>query len=68
MPLLMKQRNGEPWTQEDLTELRVHLRSLSVIGPYALVVILPGSYVLFPLLAWWLDRHRQKRVAGPDSS
>jgi hypothetical protein len=68
MPLLMKQRNGEPWTQEDLTELRVHLRSLSVIGPYALVVILPGSYVLFPLLAWWLDRRRQKRVAGPDSS
>lgn len=68
MPLLMKQRNGERWTQEDLSELRAHLRSLSAISPYALVVLLPGSSVLLALLAWWLDRRRQKRPAGPDRS
>ena len=51
MPLLMKQRNGKRWTQQDMTELRSRLRSLITISPYLVVILLPGSYCLFPLLA-----------------
>ncbi len=58
MPLLMKQRNHGNWTAEDRAELRVHLRRLSNLSPYLVVLALPGSFVLLPALAWWLDRRR----------
>lgn len=61
MPLLMKQRNGAPWTADERKELVDHLRRLSSLGPYLLALIAPGSFVLLPLMAWWLDRRRKKR-------
>ena len=68
MPLLMKQRNQQRWTVEDKAELRSHLRRLSNISPYLIVLALPGSFILLPALAWWLDRRRNRtpgaRVAG----
>lgn len=60
MPLLMKQRNKQAWTPEDRDELKVHLRRLSSISPYLLVLALPGSVLLLPALAWWLDRRRTR--------
>jgi len=63
MPLLMKQRNKGRWTAEDKAELRVHLRRLSDLSPYLVVLALPGSFILLPALAWWLDR-RRNRVRG----
>jgi len=65
MPLLMKQRNGAPWASEERAELVRHLRRLTSIGPYFLALIAPGSFLLLPLLAWWLDRRRAKRPAPP---
>jgi hypothetical protein len=59
MPLLMKPRNKQRWSAEDKAELRDHLRRLSHISPYIAVMILPGSFLLLPLLAWWLDRRRK---------
>ncbi len=61
MPLLMKRRNGQPWTGEDRDHIRAHLRRLYGISPYLVVFALPGSFVLVPLLAWWLDRRRVRR-------
>ena len=61
LPLLMKQRNGSRWTSAERAQLRGHLRSLTSLSPYLLVFLAPGSFVLFPVLAWWLDRRRQKR-------
>ena len=61
LPLLMKQRNGNRWTPDELAQLRRHLRSLTSLSPYLLVFLAPGSFVLFSVLAWWLDRRRQKR-------
>jgi hypothetical protein len=58
MPLLMKQRNKGRWSLEDRAELRTHLRRLSNLSPYLVVLALPGSFVLLPALAWWLDRRR----------
>ena len=64
MPLLMKPRNKQLWTPEDREELRVHLRRLSGISPYLLVLALPGSFLLVPALAWWLDRRRNRLHAA----
>lgn len=65
MPLLMKHRNGQRWTTEERAELRIHLRHLSDLSPYLVLVVLPGAPVTVPLLAWWLDRRRLQRKNGP---
>jgi hypothetical protein len=31
------------------------------MGPYVALLVLPGGFALLPLLAWWLDRRREKR-------
>ena len=59
MPLLMKPRNKQKWSPEDRAEVVVQLRRLSRISPYLAVMVLPGSFVMLPALAWWLDRRRQ---------
>ena len=61
MPLLMKPRNEQSWTPEDKQELRIHLRRLSSISPYLIVLALPGSFLMLPALAWWLDRRRNRQ-------
>ena len=61
MPLLMKPRNKQKWTAEDKAELRVHLQRLSDISPYLIVLALPGSFLMLPALAWWLDRRRNRQ-------
>ena len=60
MPLLMKPRNKLPWTAEDKAELAVHLKRLTRLSPYLVVVIMPGGFFLLPVLAWWLDRRRNR--------
>jgi len=67
MPLLMKPRNKQRWTPEDKAELQVHLRRLSNISPYLVVLALPGSFILLPALAWWLDRRRNRKQPGSAS-
>jgi hypothetical protein len=62
MPLLMKPRNHQRWTAEDKRELREHLARLSRISPYLVVLVMPGGFAALPLLAWWLDRRRGKRL------
>ena len=58
MPLLMKPRNRQKWTAEDKQKIAQHLRRLSVVSPYLAVMAIPGSFVVLPALAWWLDRRR----------
>ena len=61
MPLLMKRRNGGSWTAEEKSELLTQMRILSRVSPYLLFLLLPGSAVLLPIYARWLDRRRQPR-------
>lgn len=61
MPLLMKPRNGQTWTRAERAELQEQLRSLRSLSPYLLVLALPGSFLMLPMLAWWLDRRRGLR-------
>jgi len=61
MPLLMKRRNGGLWTADEKSELLVQMRILSRVSPYLLFLLLPGSVLLLPIYARWLDRRRQQR-------
>jgi hypothetical protein len=65
MPLLMKHRNGGRWSSEEKKELLFQLRILSRVSPYLLFLLLPGSALLLPVYAWWLDRRRKVRPIQP---
>jgi len=62
MPLLMKPRNHQEWTPEDKRQIVNHLRRLSMVSPYLAVMVMPGSFIVLPALAWWLDRRRQNNL------
>jgi hypothetical protein len=61
MPLLMKPRNGASWTKDEKRELVDHLKRIGGMGRYVALLLLPGGLALLPVLAWWLDRRREKR-------
>ena len=61
-PLLMKQRNGGKWSPEEKDRLKGMVRSASSVSPYLFIWAVPGSVLLLPLLAWFLDRQRKQRV------
>ena len=65
MPLLMKHRNGDQWSGDERTALLGQLRALAHLSPYLVVMLLPGSFAVLPLLAWWLDRRRIRRNGTP---
>jgi len=65
MPLLMKPRNKQKWSEADLRELHAHLRRLSKLSPYIVVFVMPGGFAMLPVLAWWLDRRRQRNRIPP---
>lgn len=65
MPLLMKPRNRQRWTEADKAELARHLKRLSQLSPYLVVVVMPGGFFVLPALAWWLDRRRNRTRPAP---
>jgi hypothetical protein len=69
MPLLMKPRNKQKWSDADLRELQAHIKRLSKLSPYIVVFVMPGGFAMLPVLAWWLDRRRQRnRIPPPPSA
>lgn len=62
MPVLMKRRNKQTWTEEDLAEIRAQVRRISKLSPYLVIIVMPGGFAVLPVLAWWLDRRRNRRV------
>jgi hypothetical protein len=60
IPLLMKPRNKQKWTAEDRVELKQQMQRVFRLGPYLAIIALPGSFLLLPALAWWLDRRRNR--------
>ena len=53
--------------REDKDELKRMLRSASAVSPYLFIWAVPGSVVLLPFLAWYLDK-RRKGQSAPDSA
>ena len=68
MPVLMRRRNKQKWTPEELAQIRAHFRRLSRISPYLVIIVMPGGFAVLPVLAWWLDRRRQRRGIVPGSA
>lgn len=61
IPMLMKHRNGEKWTQEERAVLLRDLRAMRNLSPYLIPLVMPGGVLLLPLFAWWLDNRRKRR-------
>jgi hypothetical protein len=64
MPILMRRRNKQKWTPEELDEIRAHLIRLSKLSPYLVIIVMPGGFAVLPVLAWWLDRRRNRNRDG----
>jgi hypothetical protein len=58
MPLLMKPRNNQKWSREDKALLAQHMKRISALSPYLVILVMPGGFFVLPALAWWLDRRR----------
>lgn len=67
MPLLMKRRNGGRWTSDERLALQQQTKALAHLSPYLVALALPGSFMALPVLAWWLDRRRQRRLPGQET-
>ena len=63
--LVLQRRQGH-WTAHEREHLRSVMRSASSVSPYLLIWVVPGSLLLLPFLAWFIDR-RRKGSAPPDS-
>ena len=61
-PLLMKQRRGGKWTPEEKLQLKTMVRSASNVSPYLFIWAIPGSMLLLPFLAWFLDKRRKSKA------
>ena len=61
-PLLMKQRRGGKWTPEEKLQLKTMVRSASNVSPYLFIWAIPGSMLLLPFLAWFLDKRRKNKA------
>ena len=61
-PLLMKQRNGGKWTPEEKSRLKTMVQSASSVSPYLFIWAVPGSMLMLPFLAWFLDKRRKSKA------
>ena len=64
MPILMRRRNKQKWTPEELAQIRDHLKRISKLSPYLVIIVMPGGFAVLPVLAWWLDRRRNRDRDG----
>lgn len=62
-PLLMKQRDGGKWTAEEKATLKTMVRSASNVSPCLFIWAIPGSMLLLPFLAWFLDKRRKNKAS-----
>ena len=60
---LLRQRRQGQWTADERSQLRQVMRSASSVSPYLIIWVIPGSLLLLPLLAWFIDHRRNQR--GP---
>ncbi|RAR79704.1 hypothetical protein AX018_102526 [Paracidovorax anthurii] len=58
---LLRQRRQGRWSAEERERLRDVMRSASSVSPYLLVWAVPGSMLLLPFMAWFIDRRRSAR-------
>ncbi|MFZ1499497.1 MAG: hypothetical protein WAT33_06685 [Giesbergeria sp.] len=57
---LIRQRRQGAWTVTERAHLREVMRSASSVSPYLIIWVVPGSMLLLPFLAWFMDRRRRR--------
>ena len=65
---LLRQRRQGQWSVDERTRLREVMRSASEVSPYLIIWVVPGSLLLLPFLAWFMDNRRQRRAPGSPES
>ena len=63
---LVRQRRQGNWTAHEREHLRGFMRTASSVSPYLLIWVIPGSMLLLPFLAWFID-HRRKGKTPPEA-
>lgn len=58
---LVRQRRLGRWSPEDRAHLRQVMRSASSVSPYLIIWVVPGSMLLLPFMAWFIDMRRKGR-------
>lgn len=58
---LVQQRRQGTWSAEERAHLRDVMRSASSVSPYLFIWVIPGSMLLLPFMAWFLDKRRKRR-------
>ncbi|WP_235492210.1 hypothetical protein [Paracidovorax avenae] len=58
---LLRQRRQGRWSAEERERLRGLMRSASSVSPYLLIWAVPGSMLLLPFMAWFIDWRRGAR-------
>ena len=58
---MVQQRRKGQWTAAERSHLREVMRSASSVSPYLFIWVIPGSMLVLPFMAWFLDRQRKRR-------
>lgn len=58
---LVRQRRLGHWSVQERTHLRQVMRSASSVSPYLIIWVVPGSMLILPFLAWFIDHKRKTR-------
>lgn len=62
---LVRQRRLGSWTLTDREHLRSVMRSASSVSPYLVIWVVPGSLLVLPFMAWFIDRRRRQKAVSP---
>lgn len=60
-PLLMRPRHKPRWISDESAEPVVRLRRLLNISSCLIVLVLPGSFLMLPVLGWWFNWRRKRQ-------
>ena len=58
---LVRQRRQGQWSAQERAHLRQVMRSASSVSPYLIIWVIPGSMLLLPFMAWFIDSRRKRR-------
>ena len=58
---LVRQRRQGQWSAQERAHLRQVMRSASSVSPYLIIWVIPGSMLLLPFMAWFIDSRRKGR-------
>ena len=65
MPAATPGVGKQQWDAAERAHLRDVMRSASSVSPYLFIWVIPGSMLILPFMAWFLDLQRKRRERSP---